>query len=205
LRSMLVSTADMADHTRFFLDRHGARIIQLGEVSAPVTNLLARFSPEFPCLTRGLVEGGKTTGETFHDGRLNITLEIAKDQGKYEKGADEPPQNAGEWPNGKYGPNCFGLPNPQTPFPPWEPDGTGYDWGRDRGPASHLPVSGSQGRTVDDALLTDPTMGYAGSEEEQAMIKPLVAAATDTPVTEVGDLSVLLWGPLMRGAVVNAR
>ena len=29
------------------------------------------------------------------------------------------------------------------------------------------------------------------------------SAATDTPVTEVGDLAVLLWGPLMRGAVVN--
>jgi phospholipid/cholesterol/gamma-HCH transport system substrate-binding protein len=48
-------------------------------------------------------------------------------------------------------------------------------------------------------------MGYAGVADEQAVVKPLIAAATDIPVTEVEDLAVLLWGPLMRGAVVNLR
>jgi phospholipid/cholesterol/gamma-HCH transport system substrate-binding protein len=46
-------------------------------------------------------------------------------------------------------------------------------------------------------------MGFAGTREEQALIKPLVAAATGVPVTDVPDLAVLLWGPLLRGTVVN--
>ena len=37
-----------------FLDRYGDRIIQLGRVSAPVLELLAAYSPEYPCLLQGL-------------------------------------------------------------------------------------------------------------------------------------------------------
>jgi phospholipid/cholesterol/gamma-HCH transport system substrate-binding protein len=36
------------------------------------------------------------------------------------------------------------------------------------------------------------------------MIKPILAAVGGTSPSEVSDLAVLLWGPLMRGAVVNA-
>jgi phospholipid/cholesterol/gamma-HCH transport system substrate-binding protein len=200
LRSMLVATADVGDETRFFLDRYGARMIQLGEVSVPVTGLWARYSPQFPCLLNGLVLGHEATKGTFDTGRLHVSLEIITDQGKYQKGADEPKPPGQRW-RAKYGPNCWGLPEPPVPFPPWEPPDTGYDFGHDR---SHVP--GPPGGQVRDAgLLTDPTMGYAGVAEEQALVKPLVAAATDTPVGEVGDLAVLLWGPLLRGAVVNLR
>jgi phospholipid/cholesterol/gamma-HCH transport system substrate-binding protein len=48
-------------------------------------------------------------------------------------------------------------------------------------------------------------MGYAGTPEEQALVKPLVGAATGTLPAEVPDIAVLLWGPLLRGAVVNAK
>jgi phospholipid/cholesterol/gamma-HCH transport system substrate-binding protein len=46
-------------------------------------------------------------------------------------------------------------------------------------------------------------MGYSGTAEEQQLIKPLVAAATGQNVDQVGDIADLLWGPLMRGAVVS--
>ncbi|MGH3712219.1 MAG: MCE family protein [Micromonosporaceae bacterium] len=204
LRSMLASTADLADHTRYFLERYGDRIIQLGDVSVPVTGLLARYSPELPCLTRGLVDAEKRAIKTFENGRLNAVIEVVSHQGRYEPGVDGPPKDTSEWPKNYYGPNCWGMPNPPVPMPPWEPAGTGYDWDHQRSPLPG-PPGGLQGRATDAGLLIDPTMGYAGSEEEKSLVKPIIAAATDTPVTEVSDLAVLLWGPLMRGAVVNVR
>lgn len=204
LRSMLASTADLGDHTRYFFERYGDRIIQLGDVSAPVTGLLARYSPELPCLTRGLVDAEKRAIKTFENGRLNAVIEIVANQGKYEPGVDAPPKDTSEWPKNYYGPRCWGMPNPPVPMPPWEPDGTGYDFDHQRSPLPGLP-GGLQGRSADANMLIDPTMGYAGSEEEKSVVKPIIAAATDTPVTEVSDLAVLLWAPLMRGAVVNVR
>ncbi len=203
LRSMLVSTADLGDQTRYFLDEYGARIIQLGDVSVPVTHLLARYSPEFPCTFNGLVTGEKLAAKTFEHGRLNAVVEIVPYQGKYRKGVDDPPQDPNELRGVDWGPKCWGMPNPPVPFPPLEPNGTGYDFDQPREPVG-LP-GGLLGRSVDDSMLIDPTMGYAGSDDEKTVIKPIVAAATDTPVTEVGDLAVMLWGPLMRGAKVNVE
>ena len=47
-------------------------------------------------------------------------------------------------------------------------------------------------------------MGYAGTAQEKALVLPLVAAATGTPVSQVPDFADLFWGPLFRGTVVNA-
>jgi phospholipid/cholesterol/gamma-HCH transport system substrate-binding protein len=75
------------------------------------------------------------------------------------------------------GPDCRGLPSPAVPFPGAQVnDGYGYR------PAS---------------------MGYSGTAEERDVVKPVVAAVTGLRVDEVPDVAVLLWGPLLRGAVVN--
>jgi len=46
-------------------------------------------------------------------------------------------------------------------------------------------------------------MGFAGTAEERDLVKPLLAAASDTPVADIPDVAVLLWGPLMRGTAVS--
>jgi len=38
---------------------------------------------------------------------------------------------------------------------------------------------------------------------ERNLLRPIIATATGTPPEKVGDLSLLLWGPLLRGTVVN--
>lgn len=202
LQTLLLSTTDMADVTRTFLDRHDARLIQLGDVSRPVLELLATYSPEFPCVLRGLVKLQPRVEDTFSTGRLHVTLEITRDNGKYVKNQDEP-----AWSSNK--PNCRGLPNPPTPFPDIHVP-AGYDWSAARSPLPGLPGlplvqrRDAQGKAVSTVLL-DPTMGYAGTAEEQALVKPLVAAATATPADQVSDLAVLLWGPMFRGTVVSAQ
>src|SRR5690606_7461060 len=135
--------------------------------------VLARYSPEFPCLTAGLVEAERRTAETFATGRLHVLVEITNHQGRYEKGVDEPPSPEEGSLIDQVGPQCYGLPNPPVPFPPAEPPGTGYDFDHPRSPIQILP--GVLGRAADESMLIDPTMGYAGSEEEKALVKPIVA------------------------------
>jgi len=61
----------------------------------------------------------------------------------------------------------------------------------------------SGGPAAGPATLGAPTMGIAGTAQEKATIKPLLAAASGTAPQDVSDLAVLLWGPMMRGTVVN--
>jgi phospholipid/cholesterol/gamma-HCH transport system substrate-binding protein len=181
LAGLLADTTDVADTARIFLDRHGDRLIQLGQVTRPVLDLLAAYSPEYPCLLRGVVVLQPQVDDVFADGRMHITLEVTKDNGKYVAGRDDPVYGAAS------GPNCRGLPDPAVPAPP-VPVADGYDYGSARSP-----------------LDVQAPMGYAGTAEERALVKPLVGAATGVPASEVPDVAVLLWGPLLRGAVVSAQ
>jgi len=190
LATFLAETTNAADTTRLFLDRYDDRIIQLGSVSRPVLEVLAAYAPEYPCLMSGLVRLQPRIEKVFSGGRMHITLEVTRDGGKYAAG-DEPVYGA------KNGPMCQGLDNPPVPAPE-VPIKDGYRYGTDR-TAPKLPVGLAAG------AAPNPTMGFAGTAEEQALVKPLVGAATGTPPAEVPDIAVLLWGPMLRGAVVNAN
>jgi phospholipid/cholesterol/gamma-HCH transport system substrate-binding protein len=178
LAAFLADTADLADSTRMFLDRYGGRLIQLGQVSAPVLELLASYAPEYPCLLQGLVTLQPRADQVFAGGQMHITIEVTRDNGGYVSGRDTPVYGAHN------GPECRGLPNPKTPTPE-TPINDGYGGGARPGFA---PVS----------------MGYAGTAEEQALVRPIVGAATGVPTSQVSDLATVLWGSLLRGAVVNA-
>ncbi|GIG69837.1 MCE family protein [Phytomonospora endophytica] len=212
LKAFLTTTADFADDTRVFLDRYQGRLIQFGEVTRPVLDLLAAYAPEYPCLFAGLVEIKPAIEDTFATGRLHITLEIVANNGKYEPGRDEP-----EWLD-RRGPDCRGLPNPNVPGAE-HPIDNGYDYDGSRvnlpielpgltdaestvTPPAGLPLIEPPGE--ENPAVFDPTMGYAGTAEEQAVIDPLVAAFTGQNVTDLSDLATLLWGPLLRGTTVNA-
>ncbi|WP_203657581.1 hypothetical protein, partial [Actinocatenispora rupis] len=141
----------------------------------------------------GMLALQKNIEGAFDGGRLHITLEITKDNGKYAAG-DEPVYGADT------GPNCRGLPQPTVPFAgPDINDGYRYGAPHSGGLLNNDTLGGVGGGTgsVD--------MGYAGTAEERAVVDPLVAAATDRNVTQVGGIDDLLWGPLMRGSVVSAK
>ncbi|MET8310377.1 MCE family protein [Micromonospora sp. NPDC005173] len=193
LAAFLADTTDTADATRSFLDRHGDQLIELGQVSRPVLQLLATYAPEYPCLMSGLVALQPRVEEVFSGGRMHITLEVTRDGGKYEKGRDEPVYGA------HGGPQCRGLPQPGQPAPD-VPVNDGYDRGGAR-PRTPLPV----GLPATAPAGASPAMGRAATGEERALVKPLIGAVTGILPAEVPDIAVLLWGPLLRGGVVNAR
>jgi phospholipid/cholesterol/gamma-HCH transport system substrate-binding protein len=85
-------------------------------------------------------------------------------------------------------------------------DGGKYEAGRDepvygahngpscRGlPDPHVPAG---------EVPIDDGYDYGG---ERNLLRPIVAAATGVAPDRVGDLSLLLWGPLLRGTVVNVQ
>jgi phospholipid/cholesterol/gamma-HCH transport system substrate-binding protein len=184
LAAFLADAADLAGSAQTFLQRYGDRIIQLGTVTAPVLQLLAAYAPEYPCLLQGLVALQPNVEGVFAGGQMHITLEITRDNGGYTPGRDAPEYGA------RNGPNCRGLPHPAVPAPQVAVN-DGYDYG-DPHTAAKLPVG-----------LTPVSMGYAGTAQEKALVLPLVAAATGTPVAQVPDSADLFWGPLLRGTVVN--
>jgi len=83
-------------------------------------------------------------------------------------------------------------------------DGGKYQANRDE------PVYGARNgpncRGLPDPAVPAPSVplndgyDYGG---ERNLLRPIIAAATATPPDKVGDLSLLLWGPLLRGTVVN--
>ena len=177
----LTGTAAFATTTRTLLADNQDRIIRLASVSRPTLAVLAKYSPEYPCLLQGLAESNKFIGDSFAHAELHITLEVVHAQAAYKPG-DEPQFSD------KSGPSCRGLPRPPVPNPATRlNDGTS---------------GGNSNRAVPDFLL-DPTSGLAGSAEEQQVIDSLVAPVMGVPADRVPDLVTLLFGPMARGTAVG--
>jgi phospholipid/cholesterol/gamma-HCH transport system substrate-binding protein len=194
LAALLADTTDAAEYASGFLDRHGDRIIQVGKVSEPVLRLLATYAPEYPCLLAGLVALRPRIEDVFRDGRMHITLEATRDGGKYVQGRDDPRYAA------TGGPKCYGLPSPRVPFDGRDVgDGSTNDGARPPTGVPAPPPAGGQGG------MAPASMGYAGTAEERGVIDVLVAETTGSTPEQVPDSAALLWGPVLRGTVVNGR
>ncbi|WP_198668684.1 MCE family protein [Streptomyces triticisoli] len=176
LAAALRSTATVAGTGRGYLDDNGDRLITLGRVSRPTLELLARYSPEYPCLLNGLVRQDLASQEAFRGGRMRITLEAVRPQDAYRPG--EEPRYAE-----RSGPNCRGLPHPQVPgTKPKLNDGTSSG-GSGGGPPGgvNMSATAAEQRAVD--LLLAPVMGVSADR--------------------VPPVATLLFGPLARGTAVS--
>jgi phospholipid/cholesterol/gamma-HCH transport system substrate-binding protein len=205
LAALLADTTGAADTTTAFLNSHGDQLIQVGAVSRPLLELLATYAPEYPCLAQGLVKLEPRVAQVFSNGRMHITLEVTRDNGKYLPGRDEPVYGAHN------GPNCDGLPDPPVPAPEKQID-DGYDHSGSRPGTAPLPVGGpvpsaqnqpAASNATAAPLVPGPDMGSAGTREERGILQPLIGAATGVAADTVPDLALLLWGPLLRGTTVN--
>jgi virulence factor Mce-like protein len=184
LASFLAGTAGFATTTDQVLTENEARIIRLGEVSRPTLEVLAKYSPNYPCFLRGLVEWEPRIREAFADNGLSITLEVVPQRPPYRPG-EEPAFEEDRMLG------CYGLPNPQVPFA-GEINRDGSDNGGHKYALSRVP-----------SALLGPTSGVAGSPEEQAVVGGLLGPQLGKEPTAVPDIATLLWGPVARGTEVN--
>ena len=194
LAAFLVGTAGFANEAAGFLRDNEQRIIQVGQVSKPTLQLLAEYSPIYPCMASGLVNWLPRANSAFSGGTFHITLEVVPPRKAYRPG-EEP-----RW-DDKRGPHCYGLPSPDgsqsNPF-----KGNHFDDGTQ--PASNAqPFS-----TVPQALLGDASAadsGTAGTAEEQRVVGALLARDGQASDPGASSIQTLLAGPMMRGTVVSTR
>ncbi len=186
LDQLLTSATATSDELDKFLNANGDYLIQVSASSAKILQLLAEYSPEYPCLAAGLAGLEPRLEQAFGGGQpgLHITLEIVKSQGKYVPGNEPRYSN-------QHGPNCFGLPQPAVPFP-----GAKFDDG--------APNTGPQ------SLPGQPTAdraGYhgsgVGSPAETRLIDALISGQYGNDPARVPAIATLLAGPILRGSEVN--
>jgi phospholipid/cholesterol/gamma-HCH transport system substrate-binding protein len=179
-----------SDDTRVFLRDNGDNIIRLGQLGAAQLRVLAKYAPEYPCLTGGIVNAGRLQAEAFRGFTLHIVLETLPNQPRGYNAADVPVLGD------KRGPSCLHLPTP-----PWSQSN----------PLRHQPdfVDGVNSPTGKGTSRVAPGSangwGYAGTADESAVLKSLLGPGLGVPTEEVPDLGVLLVAPMARGAEVTLR
>jgi phospholipid/cholesterol/gamma-HCH transport system substrate-binding protein len=183
IKRFLGDVRQLSSTTREFLEANGASITEAARTSVPVLDLLAEYSPEFPCLLGGLVNWLPRVEEQFRGHIVHINLELLPDQPEGYTTADDPKYGTG------IGPQCLTLPNPpysqQNPPPPpprqlLEKVGitSGFDRWYRATPADLLRLA-----AADDAGSTN-----------SPRVADQVAALLEAPPSAVPDVATLLLG-----------
>jgi virulence factor Mce-like protein len=189
LRQFLRDTAGFADTTTGFLTTNQNRLIQLGQVSAPILGELASRSTQISQTIDGLAEIAPKLRTVFGTGSnknwLHINLIPISPKGAYTAPNDCPKYINKE--GAQYGPNC-GVASAAT--------------SADTNVASVLSKLGPA-----PAPNTGTSADVVGSPAEQKLIASIVGAVTNKQASgSFTDQSVadLLLGPMLRGTTVTA-
>lgn len=183
-----------------FLEKNGDNIVTLADTSKPTLDLLARYSPSFPCFLNDMAKFVPRVRKAFGEGTdepgLHITLEVTAHRGKYVPNQDEPEFNDSR------GPRCYDFMENIDPMPEYPPDGPFKD-GSVPPPASR-PATGGLNPPAETAPSSTSSQ-WVNSKAEQDMVATVLAPAVGRSAEEVPDWGTLLVGPVLRGAEVSYR
>lgn len=189
LRTFFADLTGLARTGTKVLRENEENLVRVGEVTAPITQLLATYSPEFPCLLKGLARYRPILAETFEGGYVRQYIEFFNPQ--YEAYGPEDKPVYGEI---GHGPWCAGLPYPEVPSPGFALDqGTTID---ENPPQSPLPVL-LQFSSSDSQLDS----GNAGTPMGRSVVTALLSRKTGRPADSYSAVSAMMYAPLVRGEV----
>ncbi|MEV5003165.1 MCE family protein [Nocardioides sp. LML1-1-1.1] len=175
----------LADTATRVLATNEQNLIRMGQVSAPVVGLLARYSPEFPCLIRGAANYEPILSKTFEGDVVKQYIEIGAPQYRVYDERDLP--TYGEV---GHGPWCAGLPKFTVPGKKYTFDqGTDQD---EKGGYLPFPIPGLP--NPNPASLD----GSVGSNAEQKLVNAMLAGRSGRSADTYGALGSLLYGPVVR-------
>ncbi|NUV77606.1 MCE family protein [Streptomyces fungicidicus] len=167
------ATTRTAEDLTAFLRQNRSNIIRLSATSRPTLELLAEYSPSFPCTLRTLAEFVPAMDKALGKGtdRPGLTVEVTTvpSRGAYQPGRDTPSYDASG------GPRCYPVPY----------------LGASVKPAAQPPAAVEQ------------ELGPANSPEESGLVNELLAPGAGQDPGDLPDWSSLLAGPAFRGAEVT--
>ncbi|MFF6793994.1 MCE family protein [Streptomyces filamentosus] len=158
-----------------FLRKNKDTLIRLSASGRPTLELLAEYSPSFPCTLRTLAQFvpamDKALGKGTDRPGLHVNVTSVPSRGAYLPGRDTPRYGSGG------GPRCYAVPYPGVPVRP----------------------------AVRAVAAADQDLGPANSPQENDLVTELLAPAAGQRAGDLPDWSSMLAGPAFRGAEVTLR
>ncbi|GAB2988285.1 MCE family protein [Nocardioides montaniterrae] len=176
----------LADSSRRLLAANEANLIDMGHVSAPVVALLARYSPEFPCLIKGAANYAPILSKTFEGGWVKQYIEFFNPQYHVYRASD-----AIKFGEIGHGPWCVGLPNFKIPATP-------HRLHQGIQQAQHPPTDITP---FSPYIPSSFTGGSAGSAGDQQILNAMLADRSGHSPRTYGALGSLIYGPVVRHGV----
>lgn len=193
LSSFLSNVTGVADTATGVLGTNEANLIRLGQVSRPTLALLDTYAPEYPCLLKGAARYAPRLAKVFEGNKVKQFIEVLTNQNEAYDRNDRPVY--GEV---GHGPWCAGLPYPPVPIGSYPiKDGSNTD-----SRPTNTPVPPGPG-ALTQLLPSSASSGYAGTAAEQKVVNALLATRSGTRADRIPPLATLLYGPIVRGTVVN--
>ncbi|MBB4983960.1 MULTISPECIES: MCE family protein [Streptomyces] len=169
------ATTRTAQDVTAFLRQNRNNIIRLSATSRPTLDLLAEYSPSFPCTLRTLAQFvpamDKALGKGTNQPGLHVEVTTVPSRGAYVPGRDRPSYGSGG------GPHCYPVPYLGIPAAP----------------------------ATQASAAADQQLGPANSPQENDLVNELLAPAAGKRPGDLPDWSSLLAGPAFRGAEVTLR
>ncbi|MFD8206682.1 MCE family protein [Streptomyces sp. NPDC059695] len=169
------ATTRTAQDLTAFLRQNKDNIIRLSATGRPTLELLAEYSPSFPCTLRTLAQFvpamDKALGKGTDQPGLHVEVTTVPARGAYTPGRDTPSYGSGG------GPHCYPVPYLGVPAAP----------------------------AARATAAADQHLGPANSPQENSLVNELLAPAAKKAPGDLPDWSSLLAGPAFRGAEVTLR
>lgn len=191
-----------------FLRANSDNIINLADSSRDTLEILAKYSPSYPCFLEQMASLVDKSGSVFGAGTnapgLHATIEVVVDKGRYEPGTDTPEFDEHR------GPRCYDPAQMGNPFPDQPPDGPLQD-GTSHGPANRtqedgvLPPANSQGFTTNPNAAASSSDSIVNTPAEYEFLAQLIAPEMGLQPAQVPGWATYLVGPLFRGAEVTVK
>jgi len=197
--ALLANLTTSSDDLTAFLDANSANAITLSADSLPTLHILARYSPEFPCVLQQLADFvpamNKALGAGSNQAGLHVKLvvEPAPSHGAYVPDADTPVYGD------NLGPRCYPVPFTGVHLKDGAPEASPSKSGHKR----TSPAKGTTTSTDTASLTGTGPAGLAGSVGEAALVRELDALALGRPVASIPAWAGLLTAPLYRGTKVQ--
>jgi len=200
LQALFAEVTNTSANLESFLRANSDNLIRLADSSRDTLELLAKYSPSYPCFLKqmaSLVDAAKPVfGSGTNQPGLHATIEVVVNKGAYQPGKDNPEFNEHR------GPRCYDPKQMGDPFPDQPPDGELQDG------TTH----DTAGRSAQDGVLppgnTAPSSASApgtlpNSPAERDFLAQLLGPSLDLTPQQVPAWASLLVGPLYRGAEVS--